>query len=59
MQSRRAFPRIFQVICEANPAKGPVWVSKLNVTDSYHCGTLQTSQVETFVYVVPSASDNY
>ena len=36
MQFGRAFPRILQEIWEADPAKGPVQVSKLNVTDDYH-----------------------
>ena len=40
MQFGRAFPRILQVICEANPDGGPVQVSKLDVTDAYLRGTL-------------------
>ena len=52
-----AFPCIHQAIWKADPAKGPVWVSKLDVTDAYHRGTLWTSQVVAFAYVTPSSSD--
>ena len=31
-----------------------VWVTKLDVTDAYHRGTVKPSQVGRFVYIVPS-----
>ena len=46
------------MIWEADPAEGLVLVSKLNVTDMYHHGTLRTSQVDAFKYVSPSDPDN-
>ena len=58
MQFGRAFPRILQEIWEAYPAKGPGRVSKIDVMDAYHHGTLQPSQVGTFTYVVPSDLDD-
>ena len=58
IQFWRALPRILQVIWEEDPAKCPVWVSKIDVMDTYHRGTLQPSQVGTFMYVFPSAPDN-
>ena len=54
MQFERAFARILQVIWGADPEKGPVRVSKFDVTDAYHCGTLNPSQVGAFAFVVPS-----
>ena len=48
MQFERSLPRIFQAIWEADTEEGPVQVSKLNVTDAYHCGTLHPSQVGAF-----------
>ena len=58
MQFRPALPHILQVIWEADPTKGPVWVSKLDVTDAYHCGRLQLSQVGAFACVLPWAPDD-
>ena len=43
MQFGRALPCILQAIWEADPVQGPVQVSKLDVTDVYHCGTLWMS----------------
>ena len=43
---------------EADPAKGPVRVSKIDITDAYHRGTLWPPQVGAFMYVVPSAPDD-
>ena len=51
------FPRILQAIWEVDPEEGPVRVSKLDVTDAYHRGTLQLSQVGTFSYAIPSVPD--
>ena len=48
MQFGRAFPRILQTIWEADLAEGLVRVSKLDVTDAYHHGTLKPSQVGAF-----------
>ena len=58
MQFGRAFPRILQAIWEADPKEGPVQVSKLDVTDAYHRGTLMPFQVGAFAYVVPSVPDD-
>ena len=58
MQFGRSFPRILQAILEADPEEGLVRVSKLDVTDAYHRGTLQPSQVGAFAYVVPSVPDD-
>ena len=52
-----ALPHILQTIWEADPKEGPVRVSKIDVTDVYHCGTLKTSQVGAFAYVVPLVPD--
>ena len=48
--------RILQEIWEADPVHRPVWVSKLDVTDAYHRGTLHPDQVEAFAYVAPEIS---
>ena len=58
IQFKRIFPHILQEIWEADLYKGPVQVSKLGVTDTYHCSTLQPYQVEDFDYVIPSAAYN-
>ena len=41
----RAFPRILQEIWEADLVKGPVQLSKMDVTDAYHHDTLRLAQV--------------
>ena len=51
----QAFPRILQAVWEADPVQGLVRVTKLDVTDAYHCGTVKTAQVGAFAYVIPSA----
>ena len=51
----RASPRILQAVWEADPIQGPVRVSKLDVTDAYHRGTVKPAQVGAFAYVIPSA----
>ena len=53
MQFGREFPRILLAIWEEHPEEGPVRVSKLDVTDAYHRGTLTPSQVGAFAYIVP------
>ena len=58
MQFGRAFPRILQAIWEADPEEGPVQVSILDVTDTYHRGTLNPSQMGAFAYVVPLVPDD-
>ena len=40
MQFGRDFPHIIHAIWEADPEEGPVRVSKINMTDVYHRGTL-------------------
>ena len=55
IQFGRAFSCILQAMWEVDPAEGPVRVSKVDVMDAYYCGTLRTSQVSAFAYVVPSA----
>ena len=54
MQFGKVFPNILQAIWEAGPEEGPFRVSTLNVTDAYHCSTLQPHQVGAFAYVLPS-----
>ena len=58
MHFGRSFPRILQAIWEADPVEGPVRLSKLDVTDACHRGTLKPSQVGAFAYVVPSVPDD-
>ena len=55
LQFGRAFPHILQAVWEADPVQGPVRVSKMNVTDAYHCSTVKPAQVGAFAYVIPSA----
>ena len=50
-----AFPRILQAVWEADLVQGPVRVSKLDVTDVYHSGTITPAQVGAFAYVIPLA----
>ena len=59
MQFGRAFPHILQVIWEVDLEEGPVRVPKLDVMDAYHRGTIHSSQVGLFAYVVPSVSEDY
>ena len=54
----RVFPRILQAVWEADLVQGPVQVSKLDVTDAYHCSTAQIAQVGVFVYVTPYAPED-
>ena len=58
MQFGREFPGILQAIWEADLAEGPVRVSKLDVTDAYHRGTLKPSQVGAFAYVIKSVPED-
>ena len=58
MQFGCAFPRILQAIWEKDLVQGPVRVSKLDVTDAYHRGTLWPSQVGTFAYIVLAAAED-
>ena len=58
VQFGRTFPCIFQAIWEADPDKGPVRVSKLNVTDAYHRGTFWPFHVGAFVYVISLESNS-
>ena len=53
------FPRILQIIWEANPDKGPVWVPNMDVIDAYHCSTLRPSQVGVFACVIPLSAYGY
>ena len=55
LQFGRSFPRILQVVWEADPAQGIFWVSKLDITDAYYRGTITPLQVGVFFYLVPSA----
>ena len=54
LQFGRAFPRILQAVWEEDSDQVPVWVSKLDVTDAYHRGTVKPEQVGAFVYAIPS-----
>ena len=58
MQFGRAFPRILKAIWGSDLAEGPVRVSKIDVTDAYHRGTLNPSQVGAFAHVVSSVPDD-
>ena len=58
MQFGRAFPRILQEIWEVDLDKGPDRVSNLDVTDTYHRGTLRTFHVGDFDYTIPLADKN-
>ena len=49
----RAFPCILQAVWEADSDQAPVWMSKLDVTDVYHHGTVTLLQVGAFAYVFP------
>ena len=48
-------PCILQAVREADPDQGPVGVSKLDVTDAYHCSTVTPSHGSAFAYIVPLA----
>ena len=55
LQFGRSFPHILQAVQEANTVQGPFCISKLDVTDAYHRGTVKPAQVGAFTYVIPSA----
>ena len=50
-----ALPRILQAVWETEPVQSPVQVSKADVTNVYHCGTVKPPQVDAFAYVIPFA----
>ena len=52
MQFGQNLPRILQAIWEADLDKGLTWVSKLDVTDTYHRGTLRPYQLGPFAYII-------
>ena len=54
LQFGRAFPRILQAVWKANPVQGLVRVSKMDVIDTYHSGTVKLLQVGAFAYIIPS-----
>ena len=49
-------PASFRQSGRQTRSRGPSKFPKLDVTDSYHRGTLRPSQVGAFTYVVPAAS---
>ena len=53
MEFVRALTCILQSVWGANQVQGPVRVSKFDVTDAYHSGTLRPSQVGAFAYIIP------
>ena len=55
LQFGRAFPRMLQAVWEADLVQGPVRVSKLDGTDTYHRDTVNPAQVGAFAYFTPSA----
>ena len=57
LQLGRSFPHILQAVWGADPVQGPVRVSKLDVMDAYHHGTVKPAQVGTSAYVIPSAPE--
>ena len=58
LQFGGAFPCILQAVWEGDLVQGPVQVSKLDVTDTYHRGTVNPAQVGAFAYVIPSAPED-
>ena len=55
LQFGRAFPCILQAVWEADPVQGLVQVSKLDVTNAYHHGTVNPAQVGAYAYIIPLA----
>ena len=49
LQFGRAFPRVLQAVWDADLFQGLVRVSKMDVTDVYHRGTVKPAQVGVFV----------
>ena len=45
--------RILQQILDADPADGPVWMSKWDILDAFHQCNLRPSDVRNFAYAVP------
>ena len=58
MQFGRTLSHILQEIWEAEPAKGPVRVSNMDVMDAYHRGMICPSYLGSFAYAIPSADDD-
>ena len=46
--------RLLQKIWEADPADGPVYLSKWDISDAFHRCNLRPSDVGSFAYVVPA-----
>ena len=58
IQFGSCLPRLLQRIWEADPADGPVFLSKWDISDAFHRCNLRPSDVGSFAYVVPAlASD--
>ena len=53
IQFGACLPRFLQKIWEADPAKGPVWLSKWDISDAFHRCPLQASHIGAFNCVVP------
>ena len=59
MQFGPCLPRILQQIWEGDPQDGPVYLSKLDISNAFHRCVLGPSNVGAFSYVVPPLpSDN-
>ena len=50
--------RLLQKVWEANPADGPVYLSKWDISDAFHRCNLRPSDVGSFAYVVPALSSD-
>ena len=52
LQFGQAFPHIQQAVWGADPVQGPFRVSKLDIRDAFHRGTIKSAQVGAFAYVI-------
>ena len=53
MQFGACLPRFLQKILEADPLDGPVWFSKLEISDAFHQCLLRPGDIGAFTYVLP------
>ena len=54
IQFGSCLPRVLQKIWEADPADGPVFLSKWDISDAFHRCNLRPGDVGSFAYVIPA-----
>ena len=56
IQFGSCLPRLFETVWEVDPADGPIWVSKWDLSDAFHRCCLHPEDIHTFSYIAPPHS---